>query len=50
MAEFGEQLRIAREGKGFTDQILTDKIYVTRQTISRWESGSRYARTNREYK
>lgn len=42
MAEFGEQLKKAREAKGITQQSLADKVYVTRQTISRWESGSRY--------
>ena len=42
MAEFGEQLRKAREEKGMTQQSLAEKVYVTRQTVSRWESGERY--------
>lgn len=42
MAEFGEQLKKAREELGMTQQSLADKVYVTRQTISRWESGARY--------
>lgn len=42
MAEFGELLRKARESKGMTQQSLADQVYVTRQTVSRWESGSRY--------
>lgn len=42
MAEFGENLRKAREDKGMTQQTLADKIYVTRQAVSRWEGGSRY--------
>lgn len=42
MAEFGEQLKKAREEKGYTQQTLADMVYVSRQTISRWESGSRY--------
>lgn len=42
MAEFGEQLKKAREEKGMTQQTLAEKVYVTRQTVSRWESGSRY--------
>lgn len=42
MAEFGEQLKHARESKGMTQQSLADKVYVTRQTVSRWESGDRY--------
>lgn len=42
MAEFGETLRKARESKGMTQQTLAEKVYVTRQTISRWECGERY--------
>lgn len=42
MAEFGEQLRKAREEKGITQQSLAEKVYVTRQTVSRWEGGERY--------
>lgn len=42
MAEFGEQLRKAREEKGMTQQSLAEKVYVTRQTVSRWEGGERY--------
>ena len=33
MAEFGEQLRKAREEKGMTQQSLAEKVYVTRQTV-----------------
>lgn len=42
MVEFGEQLRKARESKGITQQTLADALYVTRQTVSRWESGNRF--------
>ncbi len=42
MAEFGEQLRKAREAKGMTQQTLAEKVYVTRQAVSRWECGDRY--------
>lgn len=42
MSEFGENLRKAREKKGMTQQTLANQIYVTRQSISRWETGSRY--------
>ncbi len=42
MAEFGEQLKRAREAKGMTQQTLADKVYVTRQAVSRWERGERY--------
>lgn len=42
MAEFGEQLRKARQAKGITQQTLAESIYVTRQTVSRWECGDRF--------
>ncbi len=42
MAEFGENLKRVREEKGITQQTLADQLYVTRQTVSRWEGGSRY--------
>ena len=42
MVEFGEKLRKARERKGITQQTLADRLYVTRQAVSRWECGARY--------
>lgn len=42
MVEFGEQLRRAREGKGMTQQSLAEQLYVTRQSVSRWECGVSY--------
>ena len=40
--KFGENLKIAREAKGLTQQDLARQLYVTRQTVSRWETGTRY--------
>ena len=40
--EFGEKVKQIREGKGMTQQMLADKLYVTRQAVSRWECGARY--------
>lgn len=40
--EFGEKLKAQREEKGMTQQTLADQLYVTRQAVSKWESGSRY--------
>lgn len=40
--DFGEKIRSLREAKGMTQQNLADQLYVTRQTISKWEVGSRY--------
>lgn len=37
----GETIRIKREEIGITQQELADKLFVSRQTVSRWESGSR---------
>ena len=42
MAEFGENVRMLRQAKGLTQQSLADKLYVTRQAVSRWEGGTRY--------
>lgn len=40
--KFGEKIRQVREEKGMTQQTLADKLYVTRQAVSRWECGARY--------
>ena len=38
---FAENLRKFRIAKGLSQQKLAEKIYVTRSTVARWESGSR---------
>lgn len=42
MVNFGEKIRQLREEKGMTQQALAEKLYVTRQAVSRWECGARY--------
>lgn len=42
MVNFGEKIKQLREEKGMTQQSLADKLYVTRQAVSRWEHGARY--------
>lgn len=42
MVNFGEKIKQLREEKGMTQQSLADKLYVTRQAVSRWEHGMRY--------
>ena len=36
---FKETLVAAREQRGMTQQDLAEKLYVTRQAVSRWENG-----------
>ena len=38
---FSETLKKLRTEKGLSRQELADKMYVTRSTVARWESGSR---------
>lgn len=42
MIKFGEKVKRLREEKGMTQQILAERLYVTRQAVSRWECGARY--------
>ena len=37
----GENIRKLREEAQLTQQQLAERLYVSRQTISRWESGTR---------
>lgn len=39
---FSKQLRKYREEMGFSQEVLAEKIYVTRQTISKWENDKTY--------
>ena len=38
---FSETLKKLRTEKGLSQQALADKLFVTRTTVTRWESGSR---------
>ena len=38
---FSDTLKRLRTEKGLSQQELSDKVYVTRATVSRWESGNR---------
>lgn len=37
----GDNIKILREEHHMTQQQLADKLYVSRQTVCRWETGSR---------
>lgn len=39
---FSQQLKKYRELKGYSQEVLAEKIYVTRQTISKWENERSY--------
>ena len=39
MVNIGDNIRIARKRKGFTQEELANQIGVTSQAVSRWESG-----------
>ena len=38
---FSDTLRKLRTEQGLSQQVLADKMYVTRSTVARWETGSR---------
>ena len=39
---FAENLRALREKQGITQEQLAEKMEVSRQTVSKWESGSSF--------
>ena len=39
--QFGEAIKKKRESLGLTQQDLAEKLFVSRQTVCRWENGSR---------
>jgi len=39
---FSKQLKRYRELNGYSQEVLAEKIYVTRQTISKWENDKTY--------
>lgn len=41
MLGFGDKIKQLREAKGMTQQAMAEQLHVTRQTVSRWESGAR---------
>ncbi|MFC3802376.1 helix-turn-helix domain-containing protein [Cohnella sp. GCM10012308] len=39
---FGEKLRTERNRKGWSQEELAEKLYVSRQAVSKWENGQNY--------
>ncbi|WP_442962166.1 helix-turn-helix domain-containing protein [Pseudogracilibacillus sp. SE30717A] len=39
---FGEKIKREREKRGWSQEDLAEKIYVSRQSISKWETGKNY--------
>ena len=38
--KIGEQLKIQREQRGWSQQILADHLKISRQSVSKWEQGT----------
>lgn len=38
---FGQAIKEKREALGLTQQVLAEKLFVSRQTVCRWENGTR---------
>ncbi|MFD0590928.1 helix-turn-helix domain-containing protein [Paenibacillus sp. GCM10027627] len=39
---FGEKLKNERKNKGWSQEELAEKLFVSRQSISKWENGQNY--------
>ncbi|MFD2046542.1 helix-turn-helix domain-containing protein [Ornithinibacillus salinisoli] len=39
---FGEKLKNERKNKGWSQEELADKLFVSRQSVSKWENGQNY--------
>lgn len=39
---FGEKLKNLRKDKGWSQEELAEKIFVSRQSVSKWENGQNY--------
>lgn len=44
---FGEKLVLLRKKKGFSQEDLAEKLGVSRQSVSKWESGNTYPETDK---
>ena len=44
--KFGENLKIIRKGKNMSQEQLAEKVNVSRQSVSKWETGEAYPEMN----
>ena len=44
--KFGENLKSLRKSKNISQEILADKVGVSRQSVSKWETGEAYPEMN----
>lgn len=40
--DFGEKLKNERKNKGWSQEELAEKLFVSRQSVSKWENGQNY--------
>ena len=45
--EFSEKIQILRKEKGYSQETLAEKVGVSRQAVSKWESGLSYPETDK---
>ena len=43
---FGENLKKIRKSKGLSQEELADRVKVSRQSVSKWETGEAYPEMN----
>ena len=44
--KFGDNLKILRKSKGISQEALAEKVMVSRQSVSKWETGEAYPEMN----
>ncbi len=42
---FAERIRVSRKEKGYSQEMLAEKVNVSRQTVTKWETENAYPET-----